>query len=122
LTTAPTKKQHQYNIPKAQMQTLTQRKNKNLFKRGKTPRNTNYKAASAEAIYSLKQSWPYSTANTSQKDNIRIPKLLIEDNGIRSIQRINGPHHDTIGNLLEDMAETRRPSQQADDVPNCDAW
>ena len=34
-----------------------------------------------------------------------ICKLLVEKNGIRSIERITGHHRDTIGNLLEDMAE-----------------
>ena len=36
---------------------------------------------------------------------IRICKLLVEKNGIRSIERITGHHRDTIGRLLEDMAE-----------------
>jgi hypothetical protein len=36
---------------------------------------------------------------------MRISKLLVEKNGIRSIERITGHHRDTIGNLLEDMAE-----------------
>jgi len=30
---------------------------------------------------------------------------LVEKNGIRSIERITGHHRDTIGRLLEDMAE-----------------
>jgi len=36
---------------------------------------------------------------------MRICKLLVEKNGIRSIERITGHHRDTIGNLLEDLAE-----------------
>ena len=36
---------------------------------------------------------------------IRICKLLVEKNGIRSIERITDHHRDTIGRLLEDMAE-----------------
>lgn len=36
---------------------------------------------------------------------IEICKHLVEKNGIRSIERITGVHRDTIGRLLEDMAE-----------------
>lgn len=35
----------------------------------------------------------------------QICKLLVEKNGIRSIERITGHHRDTIGNLLGDLAE-----------------
>lgn len=52
------------------------------------------------------------TANTplfhkhlSEKEIINICKHLVEKNGIRSIERITGHHRDTIGRLLEDMAE-----------------
>ena len=40
-----------------------------------------------------------------ESEIIRICKLLVEKNGIRSIERITGHHRDTIGNLLEDLAE-----------------
>lgn len=40
-----------------------------------------------------------------ESEIIQICKLLVEKNGIRSIERITGHHRDTIGNLLEDMAE-----------------
>ncbi|KAF5419540.1 MAG: hypothetical protein C5S49_00460 [Candidatus Methanogaster sp.] len=36
---------------------------------------------------------------------VNICKHLVEMNGIRSIERITGHHRDTIGRLLEDMAE-----------------
>ncbi|NOQ28529.1 MAG: hypothetical protein GQ566_00305 [Methanosarcinales archaeon] len=36
---------------------------------------------------------------------INICKHLVEKNGIRSIERITGHHRDTIGRLIEDMAE-----------------
>ncbi|MGB7001795.1 MAG: hypothetical protein WBE22_07270 [Halobacteriota archaeon] len=36
---------------------------------------------------------------------INICKHLVEKNGIRSIERITGHHRDTIGRLLEDLAE-----------------
>ena len=40
-----------------------------------------------------------------ESEIIQICKLLVEKNGIRSIERITGHHRDTIGTLLEDMAE-----------------
>lgn len=40
-----------------------------------------------------------------QKEIIGICKLLVEKNGVRSIERITGHHRDTISNLLRDMAE-----------------
>ncbi|MDY6964625.1 MAG: IS1 family transposase, partial [Halobacteriota archaeon] len=57
-------------------------------------------------------SWFVETANTplyrkqlSESEIINICKHLVERNGIRSIERITGHHRDTIGRLLEDMAE-----------------
>ena len=56
--------------------------------------------------------WFVETANTplyrkhlSEDEIINICKHLVEKNGIRSIERITGHHRDTIGRLLEDMAE-----------------
>ena len=40
-----------------------------------------------------------------ESEIINICKHLVEKNGIRSIERITGHHRDTIGRLLEDMAE-----------------
>ena len=40
-----------------------------------------------------------------ESEIITICKHLVEKNGIRSIERITGHHRDTIGRLLEDMAE-----------------
>lgn len=41
----------------------------------------------------------------SESEIINICKHLVEKNGIRSIERLTGHHRDTIGRLLEDMAE-----------------
>ena len=38
-------------------------------------------------------------------DIINICKHLVEKNGIRSIERLTGHHRDTIGRLLNDLAE-----------------
>ncbi len=40
-----------------------------------------------------------------KREIINICKLLVEKNGVRSIERITGHHRDTISSLLEDMAE-----------------
>lgn len=40
-----------------------------------------------------------------KKEIIEICNLLVEKNGVRSIERITGHHRDTISNLLKDMAE-----------------
>ena len=40
-----------------------------------------------------------------ESEMINICRYLVEKNGIRSIDRITGHHRDTIGRLLEDMAE-----------------
>lgn len=48
---------------------------------------------------------PLYRKHLPEKEIIGICKLLVEKNGIRSIERITGHHRDTIGNLLEDMAE-----------------
>lgn len=57
------------------------------------------------------RSYFVETANTplyhkhlSKREIMRICKLLVEKNGIRSIERITGHHRDTVGRLLEDMA------------------
>ena len=44
----------------------------------------------------------------SEEEIIFICKLLVEKNGIRSIERITGHHRDIIGRLLNDLAEHAR--------------
>jgi len=48
---------------------------------------------------------PLYRKHLSESEIINICKHLVEKNGIRSIERITGHHRDTIGRLLEDMAE-----------------
>ena len=48
---------------------------------------------------------PLYRKRLSEKEIINICKHLVEKNGIRSIERLTGHHRDTIGRLLEDMAE-----------------
>lgn len=48
---------------------------------------------------------PLYRKHLPEEEIIRICKHLVEKNGIRGIERITGHHRDTIGRLLEDMAE-----------------
>ncbi len=48
---------------------------------------------------------PLYRRRLSEEEITQICKLLVEKNGIRSIERITGHHRDTIGRLLEDLAE-----------------
>ena len=48
---------------------------------------------------------PLYRKRLTEKEIADICKYLIEKNGIRSIERITGHHRDTIGRLLEDLAE-----------------
>jgi hypothetical protein len=48
---------------------------------------------------------PLYRKRLSEDEIINICKHLVEKKGIRSIERITGHHRDTIGRLLEDMAE-----------------
>ena len=79
---------------------------KDIVKRGKN------RAGHQQYYCNHCHTWFVETAGTplyqkhlSEKEIILICKLLVEKNGIRSIERITGHHRDTIGRLLEDMAE-----------------
>jgi len=79
---------------------------KDIVKRGKN------RAGHQQYYCNHCHTWFVETANTplyrkhlSEDEIINICKHLVEKNGIRSIERITGHHRDTIGRLLEDMAE-----------------
>ena len=79
---------------------------KDIIKRGKN------RAGHQQYYCNHCQKWFVETANTplyrkhlSSSEILMLCKLLVEKNGIRSIERITGHHRDTIGRLLEDMAE-----------------
>lgn len=78
---------------------------KDILKRGKN------KAGHQQYFCNHCKKWFVETANTPlyhkqlRLDQIKmICKLLVERNGIRSIERITGHHRDTIGRLLDDLA------------------
>ncbi len=64
-----------------------------------------YKCLHCNHTYSETLLTPLYHKHMSENEIIRICKLLVEKNGIRSIERITGHHRDTIGRLLEDLAE-----------------
>ncbi len=79
---------------------------KDIVKRGKN------RAGHQQYYCNHCHKWFVETANTplyhkhlSEFEIINICKHLVEKNGIRSIERLTGHHRDTIGRLLEDMAE-----------------
>lgn len=81
-------------------------KGKDIVKRGKN------RAGHQQYYCNHCHHWFVETSNTpiyhkhlSEDEIITICKHLVEKNGIRSIERITGHHRDTIGRLLEDMAE-----------------
>ena len=81
-------------------------KGKDIVKRGKN------RAGHQQYYCNHCHRWFVETSNTplyrkqlSESEIISICKHLVEKNGIRSIERITGYHRDTIGRLLEDMAE-----------------
>jgi transposase-like protein len=81
-------------------------KGKDLLKRGKN------RAGHQQYFCNHCHTWFVETMNTplyhrhlSENEIITICKHLVEKNGIRSIERLTGHHRDTIGTLLEDVAE-----------------
>jgi transposase-like protein len=81
-------------------------KGKDVVKRGKN------RAGHQQYYCNHCHHWFVETSNTplyhkhlSEDEIINICKHLVEKNGIRSIERITGHHRDTIGDILEDMAE-----------------
>ena len=78
---------------------------KDIIRRGKN------RAGHQQYYCNYCQSCFVETANTplqhkhlSKDEIIQICKLIVEKNGIRSIERITGHHKDTIGRLLDDLA------------------
>lgn len=81
-------------------------KGRDVIKRGKNRANHQlYKCLHCGYTFSETILTPLYHKHISEEEIKRISKLLVEKNGIRSIERITGHHRDTIGNLLEDMAE-----------------
>lgn len=81
-------------------------KGKDIIKRGKNRADHQlYKCLHCGHAFSETILTPLYRKHLSEQEIIKISKLLVEKNGIRSIERITGHHRDTIGRLLEDLAE-----------------
>jgi transposase-like protein len=81
-------------------------KRKNITKRGKNRAGHQlYKCLHCVVTFAETKPTPLFHKHLSEEKIVRICKLLVERNGIRAIERITGHHRDTIGRLLEDLAE-----------------
>lgn len=79
---------------------------KNIIKKGKNrASHQRYLCLRCNTYFVETSDTPLYHKHLSEEEINKICKLLVEKNGIRSIERITGHHRDTIGRLLEDMAE-----------------
>ncbi|MDR1993560.1 MAG: hypothetical protein LBQ98_08745, partial [Nitrososphaerota archaeon] len=79
---------------------------KNIIKHGKNRAGHQvYKCLHCNKYFTQTKNTPLYRKHLTQQQIITICKHLVEKNGIRSIERLTGHHRDTIGHLLEDMAE-----------------
>ena len=89
-------------------------KGKDIIKYGKNRAGHQlYKCLHCNHFFTETKLTPLYRKRLSEEEITRISKLLVEKNGIRSIERITGHHRDTIGKLLEDMAEHAQQVNQA---------
>ncbi|MDR2700362.1 MAG: hypothetical protein LBC12_06115 [Nitrososphaerota archaeon] len=81
-------------------------KEKNTIKHGKNRAGHQvYKCLHCNKYFTQTKNTPLYKKHLTEQQVTNICKHLVEKNGIRSIERLTGHHRDTIGNLLEDMAE-----------------
>lgn len=81
-------------------------KGKDIIKSGRySTGHQRYYCKHCKTYFMETKGTPLYRKRLSEKEVIGICKLLVEKNGIRSIERITGHHRDTIGVLLEDLAE-----------------
>jgi len=81
-------------------------KEKDIIKKGKNRAgHQRYFCLRCNTYFVETSDTPLYRKQLSEEEIITICKLLVEKNGIRSIERITGHHRDTIGRLLGDIAE-----------------
>ncbi|MFH7836260.1 MAG: hypothetical protein QXL51_06665 [Candidatus Aenigmatarchaeota archaeon] len=81
-------------------------KGKDIVKRGKNRTgHQQYYCNHCHKLFTETANTPLYYKHLSSEEILKICKLLVEKNGIRSIERITGHHRDTIGRVLEDLAE-----------------
>ncbi len=79
---------------------------KNIIKSGKYKNgHQRYYCYHCNTYFMETKGTPLYRKHLPESEIINICKHLVEKNGIRSIERLTGHHRDTIGKLLEDMAE-----------------
>lgn len=81
-------------------------KGKDLIKRGRNRAgHQQFKCFHCNKVFVETTNTPLFHKHLTEDEITRVCKLLVEKNGIRSIERITGHHRDTVGRLLEDLAE-----------------
>jgi len=81
-------------------------KDKNTIKHGKNRAGHQvYKCLHCNKFFTETKNTPLYRKHLTEQQITNICKHLVEKNGIRSIERLTGHHRDTIGTILEDMAE-----------------
>ena len=81
-------------------------KGKNIIKSGKyRTGHQRYLCLHCNTLFMETKGTPLYRKHLSETEILNICKHLVEKNGVRSIERLTGHHRDTIGVLLEDMAE-----------------
>ena len=81
-------------------------KGKAIIKKGKHQNgHQRYLCLHCSKFFLETKGTPLYRKHLSESEIVNICKHLVEKNGIRSIERLTGHHRDTIGVLLEDMAE-----------------
>ena len=82
-------------------------KDKAIIKKGKykTTKHQRYLCLNCNTFFMETKGTPLYRKHLTEPEILNICKHLVEKNGVRSIERLTGHHRDTIGVLLEDMAE-----------------
>jgi transposase-like protein len=79
---------------------------KDIIKSGKyATGHQRYYCCHCDTYFMETKGTPLYRKHLSEPEIINVCKHLVEKNGVRSIERLTGHHRDTIGVLLEDMAE-----------------
>jgi len=83
------------------------KQDKHIVKQGKyhTTGHQRYQCLHCKTYFMETKGTPLYRKHLTEQQIVNICKHLVEKNGIRSIERLTGHHRDTIGTLLEDLAE-----------------
>ncbi len=80
-------------------------KGKDIIRKGKNRAgHQQYYCFHCRSYFVETKGTPLYHKHLTEEEIVGICHLLVEKNGIRSIERITGHHRDTIGHLLEDLA------------------